>query len=292
MDVQNSLVKTTLGLVLRHFAGIVGAWLVSAGVTDASGEKEFVGAVMVLGALAWSFWQKVGHQKALELAQSLASDAKGAAKVLALVAFGLLAFSLLTPSVRAADFTVAMATPTKAPAYVSTCTVNNCTGWYAGIGLTGNGTNANIVGSGLNESVFAAGAQVDLHGGFQFWNGSYFAAVEAGIGYQFTNGGAIQLNGNQLAGYEIIKFGGSLSGLLNTSSSPIAIPTALSSALISPYFAIGAIQHNGVSQFATGAGAGFLLATNWDLDVRYMYAPAIGNATAQNLVTIGLDRHF
>lgn len=295
MDVQSSLVKTTLGLVLRHFAGIVGTWLVSAGVTDANGQQQFVGAVMVLGALAWSFWQKVGHKKALELAQSLASDAKTAAKVLAFVAFGLLILSLVTnTSAMATDVAAAStAVVAKAPTTTtSTCTINNCTGWYAGVGLTGNGTNADIVGSGLSQSVFAAGAQIDLHGGYQFWNGTYFAAVEAGIGYQFTNGGAIQLNGNQLAGYEIIKLGGSLSGLLNTGSSPITIPAALSNALISPYVAVGAIQHNGVSQFATGAGADFLIATSWDLDLRYMYAPAIGDATAQNLITIGLNRHF
>ena len=61
---------------------------------------------------------------------------------------------------------------------------------------------------------------------------------------------------------------------------------------MSPYVAVGAIQHNVVSQFATGAGADFLLATNWDLDLRYMYAPAVGRIGAENLVTLGLNRHF
>lgn len=184
---------------------------------------------------------------------------------------------------------------TKVPAFStgdSPCLINNCTGWYAGVGLTGNGTNADIIGSGLSQSVFAAGGQFDVHGGYQFWNGTYFAAAEVGLGYQFENGAAVQVKATNITGYEILKFGGSLSGILNTSASPITIPTVLSKALISPYFAIGAVQHQGVSQWATGAGADFLLATNWDLDLRYLYAPAVNGVAADNLVTIGLNRHF
>lgn len=191
-----------------------------------------------------------------------------------------------------------VALPVKAPLLPasSPCVINNCTGWYAGVGLTGNGTNADIVGSGLNQSIFAAGGQLDIHGGYQFWNGKYFAAAEVGLGYQFQNG-AIAVSSSNLTGYELIKFGGSLSGLFNTNSSavgqsPITIPQALAEALISPYFAIGAIQRNGVSQWATGAGADFLLATNWDLDLRYLYAPAVNNVKDENLITLGLNRHF
>lgn len=247
---SQSLVQTFLALVLRHLAGVAGTWLLQAGLVDSDGKTQFVGAVMIIGAVAWSFWQKVGAKKALALAQSMVADAKTAAKMIAFVAFGLLALSLIANTSAVAADLGSQPMAAKAPVYTG-CVINNCTGLYAGVGLSGNGTNADIIGSGLSQSVFAAGAQVDLHAGYQFWNGTYFAAIEAGIGYQFTNGGAIQFNGNQLTGYEIVKLGVSLSGLLNTGASPIAIPAALSSALMSPYVAVGAIQHNVVSQFAT-----------------------------------------
>src|SRR5947209_20038042 len=79
----------------------------------------------------------------------------------------------------AADLPVA----TKAPAYVPTCTVANCTGFYIGGHVEGEGSNADIVGSGINGSIFAGGAGLGLHGGYQLWNGNFFVAGELGGTY-------------------------------------------------------------------------------------------------------------
>lgn len=191
----------------------------------------------------------------------------------------------------------------KAPSglFASTpCTPTSCSGWYVGFGLTGNGTNADIVGSGINGSIFAAGGALDLHGGYQFWNGQYFAALEGGIGYQFTNGGA-PLSGSNVTGYEIVKLGIGLQSLFNTTTAttvpgqtdaPISIPAALSNALISPYIALGGIQTRGVSVWANGAGAEFVLASHYNLDLRYMYAAPQQNLGAVQQVTLGLNYHF
>ena len=179
------------------------------------------------------------------------------------------------------------------------CTPASCSGWYAGVGLTGNGTNADIIGNGLNQSVFAAGGILDLHGGYQMWNGTYLFAVEAAVGNQFSNGPVNQFGAKTLVGYEIVKFGGALSGLFNqTSPAPgqapasFSVPAAINQAMISPYFAMGAIQRAGINAWATGAGAEFALAQGWNLDTRYMFAPAQQGLNALNMITIGLNYHF
>jgi opacity protein-like surface antigen len=199
--------------------------------------------------------------------------------------------------------------PFKAPAYVTApCTLQSCSGFYVGMGLSGSGTNADIVGSGINNSVFAAGGVIDVHGGYQFWNGTFFAAFEGGIGNTFQPNQPISaLGAKSLTGYEIIKLGAGLQGLFTQPSgtpapgqapAAINIPSQIASLLMSPYFVTGAMQRNGVSQWITGAGAEFLLASHWNLDLRYVYGAPINStsplngAPALNLVTLGLNYHF
>lgn len=203
---------------------------------------------------------------------------------------------LFSPTARAADLAV------KAPQgfFASTpCTIQACSGWYAGFGLTGNGTNADIVGNGINGSVFAEGGQIDLHGGYQMWNGQWFGAVEAGAGYRYTNGGVPDA-GTKFVGYEIVKLGYGLQGLINPSTAsttpgqapPINVPAAIANALISPYLAFGGIQTRGVSVWANGAGAEFILASHYNLDLRYMYAPSQEGLPPVQQVTLGVNYHF
>ncbi|SHG92566.1 hypothetical protein [Bradyrhizobium erythrophlei] len=272
------------------------AFLIDVEGAIANDKISLVGMVPAAWIEAIKAWDKFLLFCGTSLIGLLAAPGAFTKRVAGAAAAVLVAFALLTATVstaHAADVVTTTATTSAAvtPATQNNCLINSCTGWYAGVGLTGNGTNADILGSGLNGSVFAAGGMLDMHGGYQLWNGTYFAAVEAGLGYQFQNG-AIAVTTNNLTGYEIVKFGGNLSGLVNNASSPIAIPSSLSNVLMSPYFAMGAIQRDGVSQWATGAGAAFLLATNWDLDIRYLYAPAAGNVGSDNLVTIGLNKHF
>lgn len=206
--------------------------------------------------------------------------------------------SLLASPAFAADL------PIKAKAFSITtpgCTITSCSGWYAGIGLSGDGTNANIIGNGFNGSVFAAGMGLDVHAGYQLWNGTYFAAAEAGIGNQFQPTQSLSSLGSSLEGYEKVKLGIGLSGLLGGALAPatpsqaptgINIPATIANTLMSPYVQIGAQQRKGISQMISGAGAEFLLASHWNLDIGYTYASAVGSLSSENKVKMSVDYHF
>jgi hypothetical protein len=213
--------------------------------------------------------------------------------MLALVA----AAGLFSTMANAADISV----PVKAVPYVSQpCTIQSCSGFYVGAGLSGNGTNADIVGNGINGSVFAEGGMIDLHAGYQLWNGQFFAALEAGVGYQYTNGG-VNVPGTNVTGYEIVKLGYGLQGLINNNNSStvpgqapaaISVPASIANALMSPYVAMGGIQTRGTSVWANGAGAEFWLASHYNLDLRYMYAASQQGLPPVQQVTLSVNYHF
>jgi hypothetical protein len=140
-----------------------------------------------------------------------AVTASSIAKVM-LVALAL-SWLIAPPETMAADLPAAIKGPVKAAAAAPpACTPAFCSGWYFGLGLTGNGTSADMGGNGVNQSVFATGGILDIHGGYQLWNGSYLFAAEAGLGNQFQNGPINQFGSKSLVGYELVKFGGDLSG--------------------------------------------------------------------------------
>jgi len=204
---------------------------------------------------------------------------------------------LISAPVMAADLAL------KAPSFTATgpCTPTSCTGLYVGGNLSGNGTNADIIGSGLSGSVFAGGGIPGVTGGYQFANGTYFAAAEAGIGWQINVGTAVNGVPDNETGYfayEIAKVGGQISGLLGTQASA-TIPSALVSRLISPYVLVGAVERPFANGWATGAGATFDLSPTLFLDLRYMYVNYGAGASTggltfnnENLVTVGLDYKF
>src|SRR5947209_18566166 len=114
----------------------------------------------------------------------------------------------------AADLPVA----TKAPAYVPTCTVANCTGFYIGGHIEGEGSNADIIGSGINGSIFAGGAGLGIHAGYQLWNGQFFAAGEVGGTYD-TGGKTVIGDIADVKPYSfdyLGKFGIGLNGIFNS----------------------------------------------------------------------------
>jgi opacity protein-like surface antigen len=182
---------------------------------------------------------------------------------------------------------------TKAPP-VSTCTTAFCTGPYVGGGLDGNGANADIIGSGLDQSVFGAGAYPTLDGGYQIWNGKWLLAGEAGIGYSIPASGGVTSSG--WLAYEEMQIGGTLSALFGTSS-PITVPSAISADLIAPYIALGTGQEMSATAFETGAGAKFAIGNNMLLDLGYRYLPFNTNnggvaLKADNLIRLRFNYVF
>lgn len=194
--------------------------------------------------------------------------------------------------------------PIKAPAYaVSPCLPTSCSGFYAGVNLTGTMTNANVIGNGINGSVAAGGQSIGVQAGYQFANGAWFFGPEFDANY-VVNGNP-NVTGGAPSKYrvgEYLKVGTALSSLLNlpapTTGSP-GIPAALANAVISPYVIFGAVQ-SGIGQgWATGAGVEFALAQNWFVDTRYIYVnygsanvSATETAKTENLVTVGFNYKF
>lgn len=50
--------KLVAGALARHLLGIAGTWLVSRGLLDESAIEPTIGALLTVGAVAWSVWQK------------------------------------------------------------------------------------------------------------------------------------------------------------------------------------------------------------------------------------------
>lgn len=210
---------------------------------------------------------------------------------------------------RAADL------PIKAPSWVpvsSGCTQLQCSGWYGGFNIMGVGSNMDILGSGINGSVFAGGGSIGLQGGYQFWNGDFFFAAEAFGDYTVNGNPVIAGTGSQprYVFGQLAKFGGKLSALFGASTTPgtttptqgttpIAIPSSLSAALISPYVQFGAVERPWGSGWATGAGAEFVIASGWNLDLSYLYVKyanpnlnLVQSEASENLIKLSLNRKF
>lgn len=200
---------------------------------------------------------------------------------------------------RAADLPIkALALPP-----VALCTPQSCSGWYGGFGFSGNGTNMDIVGSGINGSVFAAGGAVMIHGGYQFWSGTWFAAVEGAAGYQFTtnvSGGVPAVNGggSKFVGQELIKLGynffpSTAVATTTPSQSPVSLltPANLLSAS-TPYLVGGGCQNRGNNVWCNGVGIETVIAQSWTTSADYLYAPAQGNMDAMSLVQLKVSKHF
>jgi opacity protein-like surface antigen len=199
-------------------------------------------------------------------------------------------FVFLAPAARAADMPLAVpdtpvytkAVPKRLTLASTPCTVLSCSGFYGGVTVLGSGSNLDIIGGGINNSVLAGGATAGVDAGYQLWNGQWFADIEAFIGYTLNannNQVTAPANANHWAAYQVVDVGYGLSNLFGTngnapspSQGPVTIPTALASTLISPFISFGACERPWGTAWCTGAGAAFVLAPQWELKIRYLYA--------------------
>jgi hypothetical protein len=206
----------------------------------------------------------------------------------------------------AADQNLPKAVPLKA-AYVPICTVAQCTGFYIGGHVEGTGSNADIIGSGINGSIFAGGAGLGAHAGYQLWNGNFFAAGEVGGTYD-VGGQTFIGNLANVKPYSVeylAKFGYGLNGFFNAgaatpSQGPVAIFQNLSAAMISPYGIVGGRTRNFGTGLVSGAGVEYTLGGGWNAYAEYLHvnynqtvaglAPvSIGT---ENVVRAGINRKF
>jgi opacity protein-like surface antigen len=171
------------------------------------------------------------------------------------------------------------------------CNAGACSGWYGGFGVLGDGSN------------FAAGGALKVQGGYQFWNGNWFAALDLSAGYEFTTATSANLpvvngNGSKFIGLETVKLGynffpSAQLAPVTPSQSPIQLlaPANLMAAS-TPYFRFGGLQRKGVNEWVNGAGVQTVIAAGWTSDVSYLYAPSQQGMPATSLVLIELNKHF
>lgn len=199
--------------------------------------------------------------------------------------------------------------PVKAPPLTSAvCTLNQCNVWFVGASITGMGSNVDIIGQGISNSVFANGGMIALNGGAQYWTNGIFVGAENMVGWSF--GAPASVNGNSVTmqgGLDVLwaEAGGSLGDFFGSGAQPVTINNALASDLITLYVGTGPAQPFGDSSLGTksfwtsGAGARYLLpaARPILLDVKYIYGNNQNNtglASNKNvqLISVSLDLPF
>lgn len=189
-----------------------------------------------------------------------------------------------------ADLGHAADLPPKAAAAVAVpdfgaCTQAMCTGPEISFHISGEGSNADILGSGLNGSIFNQGIGLGGGGGYQFWNGNFLLGLElTGTYYAGSNAGlnstVAALGGNPqnynwaidavgIAGY-------GLNGLFNAppagASGPINPIQALNGAMITPGFMAGErIRAHGLNGFLAGALVEYTLGGHSALRIDYRH---------------------
>jgi hypothetical protein len=185
----------------------------------------------------------------------------------------------------------------------SGCVPQNCSGWYAGFGILGDGSNQDVSGGGIDGRVFSTGGALKLQAGYQLWNGQWFAAVEAGIGYEYTtntSGGAIVGGGggSRLIGTELVKLGYNFfpstqvaTPMAGQSPVPLTVPANLL-ASSTPYLTMGGMQRRGANEWVTGVGVQTIIASGWATDVKYLHAPPQDGRPATSVVMFELNKHF
>jgi hypothetical protein len=220
----------------------------------------------------------------------------------------LLALLLLPTWAQAADIPPTYKAPIAPRGYLPSapvpCTTNQCTGWYVGLSLSGAGSNADIIGQGLDNSVFANGGMAGVTLGGQYWMNGLFLGMENTVGYSFgspatVGNGSASVGG---AGLDIFWFeaGGSLGDLFGSGAQPVAIQNALISDLIAPYFGTGpAVAFGGstigsATMWTSGAGVRYLLPNANRpilLDFKYVYGVnnnSEGLVSNKNLQLVGV----
>lgn len=172
----------------------------------------------------------------------------------------------------------ALKAPAATPCQVATAnTPLSCSGWYVGAGLGGAGGNADIIGNGINGSVFAAGVTPVINAGYQYIQGNWLFGIDLTLGYDLGSNATVNgagANANGFRSLVLFEVGGNANALLGNQT-PITIPPLLANSILAPYAAIGTQWHQLAGSFAngvaSGAGAKFDIGPRSFLDFKYVY---------------------
>ena len=204
-----------------------------------------------------------------------------------------LVFLCLIGSAYAADLKTPPTVTLKAPAApaVPPCTIASCTGFYAGMDISGNGTNVNLL-NGIGGSLNANGTEIGGHVGFRSWDGKVYLGAEVGCAYDVGMNIADLTPSSKIRCMELAKLGGSLTALVGQQQS-FQFPQALQNSFVSFYGILGASERYSAAGLAAGIGAEFLVAPNVSLTLDYVNVTyGGGGANAGSIVTIPTENLF
>ncbi|MDE2471873.1 MAG: hypothetical protein KGL35_24895 [Bradyrhizobium sp.] len=209
-----------------------------------------------------------------------------------------LAVAVLSGAAHAAD--LGAKAPTSPPLASSPCTPVSCTGFYVGGSFGGVGSNLDIIGAGVNNSVFAGGGITAFDIGYQYTDTKMILGLEAAAGYQFATHATVNgVTGNTagLFAYQIGKVGGNISALFG-GQPPVSVPPQLAASQIGLYALAGAVERQFATGWATGAGVEFDVGPHTFIDAKYMhvqYGPSVhrrAQLSDENIALVGLNYKF
>lgn len=177
-----------------------------------------------------------------------------------------------------------------------TCTVSSCPGaFWLGGGVGGVGSNVDILGSGLDNSVFADGGIPFVEATYAAWQNNIMYGASVGGGYQFAQPasiGAASNNQSQPMGWAFFEAGGNLFSLFGSQTAP-TVQTALIQDLVAPYAFTGPVFEKGATLWGNGAGLRYLVSPNVMFDIKYVFAnDQIDNTKNVQLVLASLKWKF
>jgi opacity protein-like surface antigen len=221
------------------------------------------------------------------------------ASAIALIAAASIGVAAAADLPKAAATAMATKAVTATPA-VPSCTIASCTGFYAGLDITGDASNFNLIGNGINGSLNAAGTEIGGHAGFRSWNGTVYLGAEIGCAYDI----GMNVVGSSIDKFrcmELGKAGGSLTALFGQQQS-FTFPQALQNSFVSFYGILGASERYGATGLAGGIGAEFIVAPKVSLTLDYINVnysgggPTTMSGLAQvpneNLFRLGINYDF
>lgn len=246
--------------MVRNLVLVFCSWL---GVqpTSTQGQQMIAGALALL-TVGWQWYENGGHQKIVDALKKSTGHATVNGAVNSAMSgthYILVPFALLlllgandakaqmvtkAPTVNAINYTN--------PFNGTPCTVAYCSGVTGGVDV-GNGImNGNL--------------------GYQYYDGVALVGAEVGVGAQVYSDANLVTNENGLFSYEIMKAGGSLSGLYGTTPQQPSVAPSLTANIISPYGFAGAVQRSAggviVGGWTIGAGVEYLISAHLFADAK------------------------
>ncbi|MFI4941183.1 MAG: hypothetical protein ACHP7O_12690 [Burkholderiales bacterium] len=202
----------------------------------------------------------------------------------------------------------------KAPIVASTpsCTLQSCTGIFAGGSLANAGGNLDVIGTGLT-GLASNGLGLGAQGGYEFWNGQIYAAFLVRYAYDFSLNatGAPLVNSSikdrstygagARLGYSLASAFGA--AVPSTSGTSLTVPQALLASLMTPYINLQEVNRHGQPALVSGAGFENLIANGWTANADYYHytfnqggaASGIGmpiTQTSDNEFVLSINHHW